>query len=184
MADASHLPAAPMAPTDPKPTAPPAANPGPRALVLVRRAEPADSAAIARIHQASRQATMPYLPPQRRTHEQVTSWVREVTLPQCHTLVATRGPELLGYAAVRGEVLEHLYLRPDVRRHGIGTLLLTAARRLSPGGLTLHVFQLNTAARAFYAHHGFTVIATGDGGDNMENLPELTLRWSPGRTGS
>ncbi|MFH8557084.1 N-acetyltransferase [Streptomyces celluloflavus] len=62
--------------------------------------------------------------------------------------------------------------------------LPTAARRLSPGGLTLHVFQLNTAARAFYAHHGFTVIATGDGGDNMENLPELTLRWSPGRTGS
>ncbi|MFF2925533.1 hypothetical protein ACFVTP_24520 [Streptomyces celluloflavus] len=57
-----------------------------------------------------------------------------------------------------------------------------AARRLSPGGLTLHVFQLNTDARAFYAHHGFTVIATGDGGDNMENLPELTLRWSPART--
>ncbi|MFC9232061.1 GNAT family N-acetyltransferase [Streptomyces decoyicus] len=147
--------------------------------VTTRLALPIDAPAIAAVHQASRQATMPYLPPQRRTHEEVTRWIREIVLPQCHTVVATRGPELLGYAAVQGDLLDQLYLRPDVRRAGIGTLLLAEARRYRPDGLSLHVFQLNADARAFYAHHGFRVVAIHDGRANMENLPELTLRWTP-----
>ncbi|KIZ19549.1 GCN5 family acetyltransferase [Streptomyces natalensis ATCC 27448] len=145
----------------------------------MRPARPADASAIAAVHAESRRATMPYLPPRKRTHDEITRWIREIVLPQSHTLVAARGPEILGYACVRGDLLDHLYLSPDCRRTGIGTRLLTEAQRLSPDGLTLHVFQLNTDARAFYAHHGFTVIATGDGSDNMENLPELTLRWTP-----
>ncbi|MFG2831926.1 GNAT family N-acetyltransferase [Streptomyces sp. NPDC048434] len=160
------------------------ARPAPRETppappVTVRLALPTDAPAIAAVHQASRQATMPYLPPQRRTHAEVTRWIREIVLPQCHTVVAARGPELLGYAAVQGELLDQLYLRPDVRRAGIGTLLLAAARRHRPEGLSLHVFQLNADARAFYAHHGFRVVAINDGNANMENLPELTLRWTP-----
>ncbi|MGP8300768.1 GNAT family N-acetyltransferase [Streptomyces inhibens] len=151
----------------------------PPPTVGIRPAEPADAPAIAAIHQASRRATMPYLPSQRRTHDEVTYWIRESVLPQSHTVVAARGPELLGYAAVRGDLLDQLYLRPDVRRTGIGTLLLAEARRQSPGGLSLHVFQLNADARAFYAHHGFRVVATDDGRSNMENLPQLTLRWTP-----
>ncbi|MEU9116283.1 GNAT family N-acetyltransferase [Streptomyces sp. NPDC048483] len=146
----------------------------------IRHARPTDAPDIAALHLASRRAAMPYLPPQQRTHDEVTRWIREIVLPQSRTLVAVRGPEILGYAAVQGDLLDHLYLRPDVRRTGIGSRLLAAAQRLSPDGLTLHVFRLNTGARAFYAHHGFTVIATGDGSDNMENLPELTLRWTPG----
>ncbi|WP_239013203.1 GNAT family N-acetyltransferase [Streptomyces sioyaensis] len=159
------------------PTAAPATAPAPP--LTIRLAIPTDTPAIAAIHQASRQVTMPYLPPQRRTHDEVTRWVREIVLPQCHTVVAARGPELLGYAAVRGELLDQLYLRPDVRRTGIGSLLLAAARRHRPDGLLLHVFQLNAEARAFYAHHGFRVVATDDGRGNMENLPQLTLRWTP-----
>ncbi|MFD9207372.1 GNAT family N-acetyltransferase [Streptomyces sioyaensis] len=161
------------------PTAAPTAAPAPAPPLTIRLAIPTDTPAIAAIHQASRQVTMPYLPPQRRTHDEVTRWVREIVLPQCHTVVAARGPELLGYAAVRGELLDQLYLRPDVRRAGIGSLLLAAARRHRPDGLFLHVFQLNADARAFYAHHGFRVVATDDGRGNMENLPQLTLRWTP-----
>ncbi|MFG3113546.1 GNAT family N-acetyltransferase [Streptomyces sp. NPDC048197] len=123
---------------------------------------------------------MPYLPPQRRTHEEVTYWIREIVLPESHTLVAVRDEEIVGYAAVCGELLDQLYLRPDLRRTGIGSRLLGAAREHSPGGLTLHVFQLNAEARAFYAHHGFRVVGTDDGSGNMENLPALTLRWTPG----
>ncbi|MGW7574154.1 N-acetyltransferase family protein [Streptomyces sp. NPDC054765] len=151
----------------------------PTVPVTIRRALPIDAPAIAAVHQASRQATMPYLPPQRRTHAEVTRWIREIVLPQCHTVVAVRGPELLGYAAVQGELLDQLYLRPDVRRAGIGTRLLAEAQRYRPDGLSLHVFQLNADARAFYAHHGFRVVAVNDGSANMENLPELTLRWTP-----
>jgi GNAT superfamily N-acetyltransferase len=149
----------------------------------IRFAEEADAAVIARIHLTSRSATMPYLPPQKRSHEQVTLWVRDVLLRQCRTWVAVRDAEIMGYAALDGDMLEHLYLRPDARRQGIGTLLLDAARRHSPDGVSLHVFQQNTDARAFYERHGFDVLDTSDGERNMENLPDMTLRWTPDSAG-
>jgi ribosomal protein S18 acetylase RimI-like enzyme len=123
---------------------------------------------------------MPYLPPQKRNHEQVTRWAAEVLLEECRTWVAVRGTEVLGYAGLESDVLEYLYLLPDVRRQGIGTLLLDEVKRNSPGGLRLQVFEQNTEARAFYQRNGFTVLATGDGSGNMENLPDLTLGWARG----
>ncbi|ACU73052.1 GCN5-related N-acetyltransferase [Catenulispora acidiphila DSM 44928] len=145
----------------------------------IRLADAADAAVIAHIHMASRAASMQYLPPQKRSHEQVTLWIKDVLLKTCRTWVAVRDAEILGYAALEGDVLEHLYLRPDVRRQGIGTLLLDEVRRHSPDRLTLHVFEQNTDARAFYEGHGFTVLDTSDGRRNMENLPDMTLCWTP-----
>jgi ribosomal protein S18 acetylase RimI-like enzyme len=149
----------------------------------VRFADEADAAVIARIHMTSRLAAMPYLPPQRRSHEQVTRWIRDVPLRQCRTWVAVRDAEIMGYAALDGDVLEHLYLRPDARRQGIGTLLLDEVRRHSPDGVSLHVFQQNTEARAFYQRHGFTIVDSSDGDRNMENLSDMTLRWTPHSAG-
>ncbi|MFH8762454.1 GNAT family N-acetyltransferase [Streptomyces althioticus] len=145
----------------------------------IRVAVEEDASVIARIHMTSRSATMPYLPPQKRDHEQVSRWVRDVVLRRCRTWVAVRRAEIVGYAALDGDMLDHLYLRPDVRRQGIGTLLLDEVRRHSPEGLVLHVFQQNIGARAFYERHGFTVLDTSDGSRNMENLPDMTLRWTP-----
>jgi ribosomal protein S18 acetylase RimI-like enzyme len=145
----------------------------------IRLAETSDAAVIARIHMMSRVATMPYLPPQKRSHDEVTRWVEDVLLTLCRTWVAVHDGEILGYAALEGDMLEHLYLRPEVRRRGIGTLLLDQVRRHSPDGVSLHVFQQNTDARAFYELHGFTVLDTSDGHGNMEHLPDMTLRWTP-----
>lgn len=149
----------------------------------IRLADASDAEEIAHIHMISRAAAMPYLPPQKRSHAQVTEWIEDVVLRQCRVWVAVRGTETLGYAALEGDVLEHLYLRPDARRRGIGTLLLEEARRHSPDGLRLHVFQKNVEARAFYRRHGFTVLGTDDVGRNMENLPDMTLHWAPGVAG-
>ncbi|MET7637128.1 GNAT family N-acetyltransferase [Streptomyces sp. NPDC005438] len=152
----------------------------------VRPASSADAAQLAHVHRISRAVTMPYLPPQVRDHQEVTRWFEEVVLPTSRVWVAVRGDQVLGYAALKGDVLEQLYLRPEVRRRGIGTLLLDEVRRHSPGGLSLRVFQWNTDARAFYAHHGFRLLATSDGHGpegNMERLPDATLRW-PGRAGA
>jgi GNAT superfamily N-acetyltransferase len=145
----------------------------------VRFADEADAAVIARILMTSRSATMPYLPPQKRSHEQVTRWVQDVVLKQCRTWVAVRDAEIIGFAALDDDMLEHLYLRPDVRRQGVGTLLLDEVRRHSPDGVSLYVFQQNIDARAFYERHGFTVFDTSNGDRNMENLPDMTLRWTP-----
>jgi GNAT superfamily N-acetyltransferase len=131
---------------------------------------------------ASRAATMPYLPPQKRGPEEVIRWARDVLIGRCRTWVAELGPQVVGYATLDGATLDHLYLLPDARRRGIGTLLLDEVRRHSPTGLSLHVFQQNAAARAFYAHHGFTVLDTTDGERNMEKLPDMTLRWTPPRS--
>ncbi|MFC5182753.1 GNAT family N-acetyltransferase [Actinomadura harenae] len=150
--------------------------------IRIRDAEAADAAVIAEIHMTSRSQTMPYLPPQTHTREQVTQWVRDVLLKQCRAWVAVRDAEVVGYAALDGDMLDDLYLRPDVRRQGIGTLLLDEVRRHSPDGLSLHVFQQNTDARAFYERRGFTVLDTNDGERNMENLPDMTLRWTPDTT--
>lgn len=146
--------------------------------ISVRLADAADAAEIATIHMTSRAATMPYLGPQRHTHDEVTRWTEDVVLKECRVWVAVRGAEILGYAALEDGMLEHLYLRPAVRRQGIGTLLLGEVQRHSPEGVSLHVFQQNTDARAFYERHGFTVIATTDGSGNMEKLPDMTLRWT------
>ncbi|MGC4985996.1 MULTISPECIES: GNAT family N-acetyltransferase [unclassified Streptomyces] len=148
-------------------------------MTEIRLADAADAAVIARIHMASRVAAMPYLPPQKRSHDQVTRWIEDVLLKTCRMWVAVRDTEILGYAALEGDMLEHLYLRPDVRRQGIGTLLLDEVRRHSPDGVSLHVFEQNTDARAFYERHSFTVLDTSDGRRNMENLPDMTLRWTP-----
>ncbi|WP_328582163.1 GNAT family N-acetyltransferase [Streptomyces sp. NBC_00370] len=148
-------------------------------MTEISPADAADAAVIARIHLTSRVATMPYLPPQTRGHDEVARWIEDVVLPSCRTWVAVRAGEVVGYAALEGDMLEHLYLRPEARRRGIGTLLLDQVRRHSPDGVSLRVFQQNTDARAFYELHGFTVLDTNDGRRNMENLPDMTLRWSP-----
>ncbi|MEV5750616.1 GNAT family N-acetyltransferase [Actinoallomurus sp. NPDC052308] len=148
---------------------------------VIRLAEPEDAESIAGVHMASRTATMPYLPPPRRSHDQVARWIRDVVLRECRTFVAVRAGEIVGYAALKRDLLQDLYLRPDALRQGIGTRLLEEVKRNSPGGVSLHVFQQNAGARAFYEHHGFTIVATSDGSANMEGLPDLTLNWSPTR---
>jgi ribosomal protein S18 acetylase RimI-like enzyme len=152
---------------------------------VVRAAGPADAEAIAQVHIRSREVAMPWLPPRTRSDAEVARWVRDVLLAEADLWVAVDGGgTVLGYAAVEGEWLEHLYLLPGQRRRGIGSLLLARAKEHRPHGLDLHVFQRNTEARAFYARHGFTVVDLNDGSRNMEHEPDMTLRWTPVTNGT
>jgi ribosomal protein S18 acetylase RimI-like enzyme len=152
--------------------------------IVVREAGAGDAAAIARVHIRSREVAMPFLPPRRRSDAEVVRWVKNVVLAEAAVWVAAQAGVVVGYAAVEGEWLEHLYLLPDVRRRGIGSRLLEAAKAHRPDGLDLHVFQRNTDARAFYARHGFTVVDLDDGSRNMEHEPDMTLRWTPVTNGT
>ena len=49
-----------------------------------------------------------------------------------------------------GTEVAALFIHPFEQRSGIGTALLSAQN-----AQTLEVFEANTAARAFYANHGF-----------------------------
>jgi ribosomal protein S18 acetylase RimI-like enzyme len=79
-------------------------------------------------------------------------------------------------------MVEHLYVKPDAQRAGIGSTLLDAAKARRPAGLRLWVFQRNEGARAFYAKHGFAEVERTDGAANEEREPDVLLAW-PGERG-
>jgi ribosomal protein S18 acetylase RimI-like enzyme len=145
--------------------------------VVVRPATAADADAVTSVFLASRAAALPWLP-RLYSDEETRWWVEHVVLAECSVWVATE-PDVVGFAALRGAVLEHLYLQPDRRGQGIGTLLLHQVRQAGSSGLTLSVFARNTAARAFYEHHGFQMLGVSDGSRNEECEPDVTYEWTP-----
>ncbi|MFD5939639.1 GNAT family N-acetyltransferase [Streptomyces griseus] len=149
--------------------------------VRLRPATPKDAEAVAEVFLASRAAAMPYLP---RIHsdEDTLTWITHVVLPTSTGVWVAEeaGGGLLGFAVLAGDgELDHLYLRPDALRRGIGSRLLAEVRGAAEGALTLYVFQRNAAARAFYERHGFTAVAFDDGSRNEENEPDVLYRWVP-----
>ncbi|WP_235558147.1 GNAT family N-acetyltransferase [Sphaerimonospora mesophila] len=145
------------------------------ALPLIRPAWAGDAGEIAEIFLAAR-AGMTYLP---RLHsdEQTRAWISEVMLPASTVWVAELRGQVAGFAALRGESLEHLYVTPAAQGNGIGSALLEEAKKARPGGLGLWVFQHNTGARRFYERHRFRPIEERDGSGNKENLPDVRYRW-------
>ncbi|MFJ5652182.1 GNAT family N-acetyltransferase [Streptomyces microflavus] len=149
--------------------------------VRIRPATAQDAEAVTGVFLASRAAAMPYLP---RVHsdEDTLAWITHVVLPTSTAVRVAEGAEgeLLGFAVLAGDdELDHLYLRPDALRRGIGSRLLAEVREAAGGPLNLNVFQRNTAARAFYERHGFTAVAFDDGGRNEENEPDVLYQWAP-----
>ncbi|MEU3202324.1 GNAT family N-acetyltransferase [Streptomyces cyaneofuscatus] len=149
--------------------------------VRIRPATAQDAEAVTGVFLASRAAALPYLP---RVHsdEDTLAWITHVVLPTSTAVRVAEGAggELLGFAVLAGgDELDHLYLRPDVLRRGIGSRLLAEVREAAGGPLKLYVFQRNAAARAFYERHGFTAVAFDDGSRNEEGEPDVLYRWSP-----
>jgi GNAT superfamily N-acetyltransferase len=94
--------------------------------------------------------------------------------PQSELWIAEVHGMPVGFAALNGDWLDHLYLAPAHQGRGIGEALLAKAKRRR-SELNLRVFDQNTNAR-----HGFQEVSSGDGSDNEEGLPDLHLRWRAG----
>jgi GNAT superfamily N-acetyltransferase len=73
--------------------------------------------------------------------------------------------------------LEELYVRPELRDHGIGTRLLLAAldRVRERGAIEMHinVDEVDVDTRRFYERHGFTNIEPGEDYRMLFYLREL-----------
>lgn len=106
-------------------------------------------------------------------------WMEHVLLAEQCVRVASDGNRILGFAALAGTWLEQLYVGPDDQGQGVGRALLEDAKRLRPGGLQLHVFTRNAAARRFYEAHGFCLVEQSDGRGNEEQEPDCTYTWIP-----
>jgi ribosomal protein S18 acetylase RimI-like enzyme len=117
--------------------------------------------------------------PKLHTNEETFDFIANTVLRNQEVLVAEMGGEITGFIAMHGDLVEHLYVRPDFQRRGIGSALLRRAKDRMPLGFNPWVFQENAAARRFYERHGFRVIEQTDGSGNEEQMPDALYEWRP-----
>src|SRR4051794_22517670 len=73
--------------------------------------------------------------------------------------------------------LDQIVVAIDAQGHGIADVLLTEARRLSPGLLELHVNQDNARAVRFYEKNGF--VKAGEDVNPRSGAPIYKMSWRP-----
>jgi ribosomal protein S18 acetylase RimI-like enzyme len=120
-----------------------------------RSLDRADVQAISRVHHracliAYRFMNWSYSLPE------VEAWYSRIFAKWTWTLAAFEPDAgMAGFIALADRHVDQLYVDPSRQRSGIGSLLLDQALKRSLGRTTLHVFEDNLNARAFYEKHGF-----------------------------
>jgi len=141
--------------------------------VTLRTANPDDVPGVARLFARSRAAALPFLPVLHGPAEDIAFFagLREREL----MTLAEHAGALVGFMVERPGWIEQLYLEPEQRGQGLGSLLVNAAKQRQKR-LQLWCFADNHAGRAFYIRHGFVEIGRTDG-DNEEGQPDILLGW-------
>ena len=145
--------------------------------VTIRRADPADTAAVADVYLAAFKSTYDF--PLAHTDEECRAWLADEVVPRMETWVAEIGGRVVAMMVLDVAGIGHLYVDPPWHRRGIGSRLMKLAKERRPGGLELYTFQVNDRARRFYERHGFVVAMLGDGSGNEEGQPDVLYRWRP-----
>jgi ribosomal protein S18 acetylase RimI-like enzyme len=140
----------------------------------IRRATATDAEQTADVFLASR-ATMTYLP-KLHTEADTRAFIAGVTASK-ETWVAERDGRVVGFAAIDGGWLEHLYVHPQRFNTGTGSKLFAQAAKQHPQGFQFWVFQQNAGARRFYERHGSALVKLTDGRDNEEKTPDALYVW-------
>lgn len=142
---------------------------------VLRSALSSDSAVVADVYLRSFKAAMPSV---RRAHsdDEVRDWVRDVLVP-AGVLVAEVDTRVIGLMALSDDWIEQLYVDPAWQRCGIGTQLVSQAKRRRASGLQLWTFQVNRPAQQFYERHGFVAVEWTDGSTNEEREPDVRYSW-------
>jgi putative acetyltransferase len=144
-------------------------------LHAIRRANARDAEAVARLHRLVRRASLPFLP-DLYTPDEDLQFFRGTVFAQCEVWVAG-GDAIDGFIAFRAGWIDHLYVRPECQREGIGTALLAQAMLTYPL-LRLWTFQRNESAVSFYRARGFREIERTDGSRNEEREPDVLMEWT------
>jgi GNAT superfamily N-acetyltransferase len=149
--------------------------------VTVRRGGPEDADALADLYSDARRAALPQMPPAVHTDEEHRGYYRtHVTAQPDHTVwVAEADGVLLGFAHCTPTFLDGIYIRPDLKGHGIGSLLLDVVEATHPDGYELWVFESNTGARRLYERRGLVEVERTDGSGNEEKAPDIRMAWRP-----
>ncbi len=138
----------------------------------IRKAERDDSAALAEIARAASDGLG--FVPNLHTPGEDRAFVAGLILGA--EVWVAEAEKVLGFIAVTGKIVPSLFVTPGHQGQGIGSALLAVAQ-VGRTELSLHCFQQNTQALAFYAKHGFVEISRDDAGQNEEGLPDVELHW-------
>jgi GNAT superfamily N-acetyltransferase len=146
-------------------------------VIALRRAGPDDAAAVADVFTASFAGLLGFVP-KLHTAEDDRAFFHQAVVER-EVWIAEEGGAVLGLAAIHGDELGHLYVRPDRQGEGVGGMLLGLVKRERPNGFRLWVFQQNTGARRFYERHGLRLVRETDGSANEERTPDALYEWRP-----
>ncbi|WP_309645014.1 GNAT family N-acetyltransferase [Phenylobacterium sp.] len=124
--------------------------------MIVRRAEPDEIDACARLYERVLRETFTWAPPSGRA---AADFRAAATLEEVY--VARDDERLLGFASLYrpDSFLHSLYVL--ARGRGVGKALLDHVTQVADGRLTLKCEIPNTRAQAFYLREGFRVVEEG-----------------------
>jgi putative acetyltransferase len=146
-------------------------------LHVIRRADEQSVEAVAHLLRLVLRASLPFLP-ELHTPDEDVWFVRNVMFAQCEVWIAET-KDIDGFIAFRAGWIDHLYVRPDLQRQGIGKALLGQATK-AHASLRLWTFQKNAAAIRFYLAQGFCEIERTNGSRNEEREPDVLFEWMRG----
>ncbi len=146
----------------------------------LRPAAAEDLADLAELYLATRSDAVPAMPPVVRSADEVRAYVARWNLDDPHereVWVAEDDLGTAGFAVLKADWLDSLYVGPDRQGSGVGSALLDLAKSLRPGGFGLWVFASNEPARGFYHRHGLIELELTDGSMNEEKSPDVHMVW-------
>ncbi|WP_286049743.1 acetyltransferase [Rheinheimera sp. KL1] len=145
-------------------------------VVSVEHVEKADHPKLLDIWEASVRATHDFL------QEEDLQELKPLILEQYFDAVDLRCAkncegDILGFCGVHDGAIEMLFIAPDKRRQGVGSLLTIHAIK-EQGATRVDVNEQNEQAKGFYLHSGFAVIGRSalDGQGKPYPLLHMALR--------
>lgn len=144
-------------------------------IVAIRRLTGDDVDAVADVYRQSFGQRLPWLSGVNARDED-RLFFRETVFPQCALWGAIDNGRVIGFAAVRGIWLDHLYVLPEFQSRGVGSMLLRHCQAQSVE-LQLWTFQQNCGASRFYEAHGFDLIRTTENPESNDKEPDALYHW-------
>lgn len=148
----------------------------------IKRARSIDGAGVATVYLTAT-AKLGFLP---RRHDGADMWHHFSTMPaKQETWVAKHHGRIAAFLTMSPgwpswpSWVDHLYVHPSAQNRGLGTALLTQAKRSAPYGFQLWTFRENRGAQRFYERHGLRLAERTDGRRNEEHLADLRYVWQP-----
>lgn len=147
--------------------------------LLVREYRPEDLAKVVSMWHASKRAAYPYIEVrQRYSIEDDRGYFQNVLVKECDIWIAEIDNKLVGMMAIKGKLIDQLFVNIDYQGQVVGTNLLEKAKELSPDHLQAFTFQKNTKARSFFEKHGFHAVRFFVS-PPPENEPDIEYAWKP-----